>query len=107
MSDFILTLSNKLINVEAIAFISSRENPRARQTKQAEKGATFVSYKVPEMPRQLVIAFSAAATGKTSAMPLSLIFEGEEAFDLIEAMEARGIDTGDLKKDFAPDDKKE
>lgn len=90
MNDFISTLGGKIININAIAFLTSR-------VKQASSEAGG------EALKQLVIGFSAAATiGQgSSMMPLSLVMQGEEAENFLEQLESRGVSVESLRAKLA------
>lgn len=83
MSDFISTAHGKIINMNAIAFLTTR-------TKPAGKSSVV----------QLVIGFSAAASvgDGGSLMPLSIVMEGEEAVEFLAQLGKRGIDVAALQK---------
>lgn len=82
MADFISTSDGKIVNAEAIAFLTSRI--------PADKG---------KGAPQLIVGFSAAtSTNSGSLMPLSLVMEGAEAKDFLAQLSARGVDVASLKK---------
>lgn len=82
MSDFISTKAGKIVNVDAIAFITTRVPPPSEGAAKATKPGA-----------QLVIGFSAAtSTSGGSLMPLSLVIEGDEAKDFLQKLKKRGIE---------------
>lgn len=82
MADFISTTGGKIVNVEAIAFLTSRI-PADRDKS------------IP----QLVVGFSAAASASGGGlMPLSLVMEGAEAKDFLTQLTARGVVVDGLLK---------
>ncbi|MAS96817.1 MAG: hypothetical protein CMO55_26805 [Verrucomicrobiales bacterium] len=82
MSDFISTPQGKIVNVNAIAFLTTR-------TKTVGK----------ETVTQLLIGFSAAtAVGEGGLMPLSLLMEGSEATLFLNQLGQRGVDVAALQK---------
>jgi hypothetical protein len=77
MSDFISTSGGKIINVDSIAFLTSR-TPAPREGE--------------EVASQLIVGFSAATSvGSGSMMPLSLVMEGEEAYEFLDQLGTRGV----------------
>jgi hypothetical protein len=83
MADFISTTGGKIVNVESIAFLTSR-------TPKAPEGGA--------LPAQLIIGFSAATTtAGGSMMPLSLVVSGEEADDFLDQMGERGVGVKKLR----------
>lgn len=83
MADFISTTGGKIVNVESIAFLTSR-------IPKAPEGEA--------LPSQLIIGFSAATTtAGGSMMPLSLVVDGDEANDFLDQLEARGVEVKYLK----------
>lgn len=84
MADFISTTDGKIVNVDAIAFLTSRQ-------PASEKGA--------KAKRQLIVGFSSAANGSQGGLvPLSLVLEGKEATDFLGQLSKRGADVASLKK---------
>lgn len=82
MADFISTIGGKIVNVESIAFLTSRVS-----TSPEGEG------KAP----QLIVGFSAAtAVGGGNMMPLSLVLESKEALDFLKQLAARGVVTDHL-----------
>lgn len=82
MADFISTSDGKIVNAEAIAFLTSRI--------PVGKG---------KAAPQLIVGFSAAtSTNSGSLMPLSLVMEGSEAKDFLAQLATRGVDVAALKK---------
>lgn len=87
MADFISTSGGKIVNVDTIAFLTSRTPP------STEEGEVY---------SQLIVGFSAATTLKSgSMMPLSLVMEGEEAADFLDQLAARGVVVDHLKAKVA------
>ena len=69
MADFVSTTNGKIVNVDAIAFLTSRQ-------PAAEKAAS---------KKQLIVGFSSSATGSEGGLiPLSLVLEAEEATDFLD-----------------------
>ena len=90
MSDFISTIGGKIVNLNAIAFLTSR-------TRQAPEGAGEGGEK------QIVIGFSAASTiaQGSSMMPLSLVLQGAEAGDFLDQLATKGIEVKHLRAKLA------
>lgn len=83
MADFISTTGGKIVNVESIAFLTSRI-PKSPEGEKA--------------PPQLIVGFSAATTtAGGSMMPLSLVIAGDEAIDFLNQLSARGVVIDQLK----------
>ena len=83
MSDFISTSGGKIINVDSIAFLTSR-------TPAVQEGE--------ESSSQLIVGFSAATSvGSGSMMPLSLVMEGAEAAEFLDQLATRGVVVDYLK----------
>ncbi len=83
MSDFISTSGGKIINVDSIAFLTSR-TPAPKEDQ--------------ETASQLIIGFSAATSvGSGNMMPLSLVMEGEEANEFLDQLGNRGVDVESLR----------
>ncbi|MEX2579847.1 MAG: hypothetical protein WD342_12385 [Verrucomicrobiales bacterium] len=79
MSDFISTSCGKIVNVNAIAFVTTR-NPPAREGEE------------PAPAIQLVIGFAAATSFEDGrARPLSLVMQGGEALEFLDQLAARGV----------------
>ena len=77
MADFISTTGGKIVNVEAIAFLTSR-------TPSSQEGE--------DRPTQLIVGFSAATSvGSGGMMPLSLVLESAEAVEFLEQLSSRGV----------------
>ncbi|GEM_PF-2518286 len=84
MADFISTTNGKIVNVDAIAFLTSRQ-------PATEKGAS--------KKKQLIVGFSSAASGSQGGLvPLSLVLEAKEATDFLDQLGTRGVDITALKK---------
>lgn len=84
MTDFISTSGGKIVNVNAIAFLTSR-------TKEAPGGLGKGDI------TQLVIGFSAAGViSDGGLMPLSLVMQGDEAREFLGHLDQRGIDVKPL-----------
>lgn len=78
MSNFISTSGGKIVNLNAIAFITTRQ----RQNPEKEKADGI----------QLVIGFSSAASvGEGRLMPLSLVMEGAEALEFLDEVAGHGV----------------
>ena len=87
MADFISTSDGKIVNVEAIAFLTSRQSATGKDA--------------PER-KQLVVGFSSAANGSQGGLvPLSLVLEGKEATHFLDQLAERGADVASLKKKIA------
>ena len=83
MADFVSTTNGKIVNVDAIAFLTSRQ-------PAAEKAAS---------KKQLIVGFSSSATGSEGGLiPLSLVLEAEEATDFLDQLGRRGVDVAALRK---------
>lgn len=83
MAEFISTSGGKIVNVDSIAFLTSR---------------TPASAEGEEIPTQLIIGFSAATTIKSgSMMPLSLVMEGDEAVEFLDQLASKGVAVDHLK----------
>ena len=86
MADFISTTDGKIVNVDAIAFLTSRQ-------PSSEKGAA---------KKQLIVGFSSAASGSQGGLvPLSLVLESKEATDFLDQLGERGVDVSALKSKIA------
>jgi hypothetical protein len=84
MNHFITTSGGKIVNVNAIAFLTSRR-----------KGAPGVR---DGDVTQLVIGFSAAGMVNQGAlMPLSLVMQGEEALEFLARLEELGVSVESLR----------
>ena len=84
MADFISTTGGKIVNVETIAFLTSRV-PSSTEGEERDP--------------QLIIGFSAATSvGNGNMMPLSLVLESKEALDFLKQMKARGVLVDHLAK---------
>lgn len=87
MADFISTTDGKIVNVDAIAFLTSRQ-PAAEGGKKQK--------------RQLIVGFSSAASGSQGGLvPLSLVLESKEAVDFLDQLGSRGVDVAALRKKIA------
>lgn len=85
MNNFISTSGGKIVNVNAIAFLTSRTR---ESTAAGEVGTA-----------QLVIGFSAAgAVGQGGLLPLSLVLSGREALEFLAQLEARGVQVEHLRR---------
>ncbi|MEM7601098.1 MAG: hypothetical protein AAF357_06740 [Verrucomicrobiota bacterium] len=83
MAEFISTTDGKIVNVDAIAFLTSRQ-PAAKK-----KGAV----------KQLIVGFSSAASGAQGGLvPLSLVLEAAEAIDFLDQLAEKGVDVDALKQ---------
>jgi len=77
MSNFISTSGGKIVNVDAIAFLTSR----TPATESQESAGT-----------QLIVGFSAAsAVAQGGMMPLSLVMQGREAIEFLDQLATRGV----------------
>lgn len=90
MSDFISTLDGKIINLSAIAFLTSRTRQNPEGTGEGGK-------------KQIVIGFSAASTiaQGSSMMPLSLVLQGVEGADFLDQLATKGIEVKHLRAKLA------
>ena len=85
MNRFSSTSGGKIVNVNAIAFLTSRTKGTPGTPGRGE--AT-----------QLVIGFSAAGiVSQGGLMPLSLVMQGEEALEFLEQLELRGVEVDALR----------
>jgi hypothetical protein len=85
MNNFISTSGGKIVNVNAIAFLTSR----TREATAAGEGGSA----------QLVVGFSAAGTvGQSGLLPLSLVMSGREALEFLDQLEARGVVVEHLRR---------
>lgn len=78
MSNFISTSGGKIVNLNAIAFMTTRH----RHTSEEGKADVV----------QLVIGFSSSASvGEGRLMPLSLVMEGAEALEFLDEVAGHGV----------------
>lgn len=85
MSNFISTSGGKIVNINAIAFITTRHR------KATGEGRTDAV--------QLVVGFSSAASvGEGRLMPLSLVMEGAEALEFLDELAGHGVTIHHLRE---------
>ncbi|MEQ1841534.1 MAG: hypothetical protein ABL994_14090 [Verrucomicrobiales bacterium] len=84
MKQFISTTGGKIVNTNAIAFLTSRT--------KANPGTPG------EDVTQLVIGFSAAGiVSQGGLMPLTLVMQGDEALEFLGQLERLGIEVDSLR----------
>ena len=99
MSTFISTTDGKIINIDTVAFLTTRINPKSIRRGKSKDGSSEISYRVKDVtPIQLVVAFSAAAESKSGMIPLSLVIDGEEALDFLAQMEKSGVNVDVIRE---------
>lgn len=88
MSNFISTSGGKIVNINAIAFMTTRHRHAADKA-----GVDAV---------QLVIGFSSSASiGEGRLMPLSLVMEGNEALEFLDELASHGVVIHHLRSKLA------
>ena len=99
MNEFVVTTSGKIINLDAIAFITARTPPDARVSKADASKTAKVQYVKRDSPKQLLLSFSAVTSDRRGTAPLAVVLVEDEAADFLDQFtQRRQVDTSVLRQ---------